>query len=438
MAAAMPTTLLTPEPAMSPADALAALFTPEGRADPYPFYRVLRAHAPVLPVTDDLVLVTGYAELEQALRHPDLEVHDAAYNALHRPEIAHLPSIALFADSMLMGRSPDHERVRRLVAHAFTPRRLTALEASIERTARRLVARLAEALGDGGDADAMAHLAYPLPIHVIADLIGVPEQDREWFRPQVSALGKVMDPLLTPNQLMAADQAAERLLDYFAELVADRRRSPGDDLTSMLLNVRDTDEQRLSERELLTNLALLFVAGFETTAGLLGNALARVLTGGEGMAAVRTAAQAETFVEEVLRHDSPIQVTGRWAVCDTELAGVRLAAGTNAMLLLGAGNRDPGRFPQPDRFLPSRVTGRSLSFGRGAHYCLGAPLARREASVALRVCSELLPGLRAGGEATRGDWLTLRSYAELPLRLTTGSFTQAGRRLVESRRRPEL
>ncbi|MDI2128350.1 cytochrome P450 [Yinghuangia seranimata] len=417
-----------PAAAIDPAAALAALFTPEGRADPYPYYHALRAHAPVLPVADDLVIVTGYAELEQALRHPDLEVHDAAYNALHRPDIARLPSITLFADSMLMGRSPDHERVRRLVAHAFTPRRLAVMETYVERTARDLAARLVEETGEGGTADAMAHLAYPLPIHVIADLIGVPRQDRDWFRPQVAALGKVMDPLLTPEQLSAADRAATRLLDYFAQLVAERRRRPADDLVSALLAVRDHDENRLSERELLTNLALLFVAGFETTAGLLGNSLARLLSCDEGLAAVGTPAEADAYVDEVLRHDSPIQVTGRWAVRDTELAGVPLAAGANAMLLLGAANRDPRRFAEPDVFLPSRTAARPLSFGFGAHYCLGAPLARRETSVALRVWSELLPGLRAGGAATRGDWLTLRGYTELPVRLTEPPPTRGTRR----------
>ncbi|MFD5648737.1 cytochrome P450 [Streptomyces sp. NPDC127039] len=396
--------------------ALDALFTSEGRADPYPHYGVLREHARVLTVTDGLLLVSGHAELEAALRHPQLEVHDAEFNARYRPGIAGLPSISVFADSMLMGRSPGHERVRRLVSGAFTPRRLHTLTDQIRSSAVELAARLERHCVEDGAGDFMAEVAYPLPLRVIGDLLGVPRQDLAWFRPLVSDLAKTMDPQLTPKLLDAADLAAVDLLAYFDQLVAERRRQPRQDMVSALVEVHDSEDGRLSDSELRANLVLMFVAGFETTANLLGNALSLLLDHSDHAAALR--ADPAAYVQEVLRFDSPIQITGRWAVSDLEFAGVQVPEGSNLMLLLGAGNRDPRRFDAPDTFDPGRADNRPLSFGSGPHYCLGAALARMEAQIALPLVLDRLPRLRRAAPAVRGEWLTVRGYASLPVGVT--------------------
>lgn len=405
-----------PEGRPGPESALLALFTPEGRDNPYPHYAALRAHAPVTHIGDGLVVVSGYDELQQSLRDPDLEVHDADFNAQHRPDIAHLPSISLFTDSMLMGRSPGHERVRRLVAQAFTPRSITALTPAIERLAGERIARLAEVCAGGNTADFMNEVAYPLPIHVIGELLGIPRADLGWFRPLVSDLAKVMDPQLTAEVLDAADRAAVELLGYFAALVVERRRRPRQDMVSTLVQARDAGNGRLSDRELHANLVLLFVAGFETTANLLGNSLSVLLEHPEQTDALRADPdRVEQFTQEVLRFDSPIQITGRWAVRDTTVGGTDIPKDSNLVLLLGAGNRDPRRFDDPDVFRPARPDNRPLSFGAGPHYCVGAALARLEAHIALPLLLEHVPRPVRAGEPVRGNWLTVRGYASLPV-----------------------
>ncbi|MFD4529260.1 cytochrome P450 [Streptomyces sp. NPDC058470] len=397
-------------------DTLLALFTPEGREDPYPHYAALHATGPVAPVDGGLVVVSGYEELQQTLREPALEVHDATFNARNRKEIAGLPSITVFADSMLMGRAPGHLRVRRLMAQAFTARQMASLAPTVHRLAADLVERLAGLCADGGSADFMAELAYPLPVRVIGELLGIPSADLGRFPPLVHDLGKVMDPLLTPDALTAADRAADELLAYFADLVAERRRRPQDDLVSALVRVRDADNGRLSDRELHANLILLFVAGFETTANLLGNSVALLLDRPDLQDALRHEPRtAEGYVEEVLRYDSPIQLTGRWAVGDVVIGGTAVPKDSNLLLLLGAGNRDARRYERPGDFDPARPGIKPLSFGGGPHYCLGAPLARLEARTTLPLLLDRIPRLRAAGAAVRGDWITVRGFARLPV-----------------------
>ncbi|MDV9173631.1 cytochrome P450 [Streptomyces sp. W16] len=396
-------------------DTLLALFTPEGREDPSPHYAALHAAGRVAPVDGGLVVVSGYEELQHALRETALEVHDASFNARHRPEIAVLPSVRVFADSMLMGRAPGHLRVRRLMAQAFTPRQVAGLTPAVHRLAEELVERLAGLCADGGSADFMTELAYPLPVRVIGELLGIPPADLGRFPALVHDLGKVMDPLLTPDALTAADRAADELLAYFADLVAERRRFPQDDLISALARARDADNGRLSNRELHANLILLFVAGFETTANLLGNSVALLLDRPRLRDALRVPRTAEGYVEEVLRYDSPIQLTGRWAVDDVVIGGTAIPKDSNLLLLLGAGNRDAARYEDPGKFDAARPDIKPLSFGAGPHYCLGAPLARLEARTALTLLVDRIPGLRAAGPAVRGDWITVRGFAELPV-----------------------
>lgn len=259
--------------------------------------------------------------------------------------------------------------------------------------------------------------AYPLPIRVICALLGVPAADQQWFREQAAALTAVLEPSIALAGGSAADEATLRLERYFTGLVRQRRGQPADDLTTALVQAHDADGAALSTEELLANLILLLVAGFETTTNLLGNGLATLLRYPDLAASLRDAPTlAPAYVEEMLRHDPPVQLTIRW--CRDELlhAGVRVQPYSQVLLLLAAGNRDPDRFAEPDAFNPARRESRPLTFGAGAHYCLGALLARLEAQIAFPLLMALPP--RAAGAPTRRQRVTLRGYATLPVTVT--------------------
>ncbi len=252
------------------------------------------------------------------------------------------------------------------------------------------------------------------PVTVICELIGIPEADREGFRPLARDLVGVFE-LNDIATLPAINAAAEELLAYFTALAARRRADPRDDLLSDLLAVSDSGDGRLTDAELLHNLTLLLVAGFETTTNLLGNGLQVILQDPAAGDAVRDGSvPPSAFVEEVLRFDSPVQLTSRVSY-DTDLRGVPVSGDTEVVTLLGAGNRDPRRFTNPGRFDPTRPDGGPLSFGGGAHYCIGAALARLEGAVAFPRLLRRFPKISAAGEPTRRDTLLLRGFEALPV-----------------------
>lgn len=246
--------------------------------------------------------------------------------------------------------------------------------------------------------------------------------DHEWIRERAEALTAVLEQVMTVAELADADRASSELESYFTDLVEERRREPRDDLTTALVRIHDSDGHDsdgsvLSRGELLSNLVLLLVAGFETTTNLLGNGLVVLLCNPQWADRLRDdASLAERYVSELLRFDSPVQLTARWSREEVEFAGVRLPAYTEILLLLGADNRDGRHFRDPSRFDPYRDPGQPLSFGAGAHYCLGAALARLEAQVAFPLLLRRFPRLALVGEPLRRDRLTLRGYAGLPVR----------------------
>ena len=280
--------------------------------------------------------------------------------------------------------------------------------------ADELIDRMAERGSDGGTVEFMHDFAYLLPVTVICELIGVPEQDREGFRPIARGLAQIFET--SDEQVMPAiDAAATELLAYFTGLAARRRAEPLDDLISALLAVSDSDDGRLTDAELLHNLTLLLVAGFETTTNLLGNGLQVVLQDPAAGAAVRTGAVTPAaFVEEVLRFDSPVQLTSRVGY-DTKVGGVAIAAGDYVATILGAGNRDPRRFAEPDTFRPGRSDGGALSFGGGAHFCIGAALARLEGAIAFPRLLARFPAIAPAGLPARRDTFLLRGFDALPV-----------------------
>lgn len=398
----------------TPAEALGLLIGGPGRQDPYPLYEVVRGQGPVFAAQSHWFVVLGHAEADAVLRDPDFLVEDAARLDTSWPQWRSHSSMRLIASSLLVTNSPDHERLRRLVSGAFTARRVAGLRQAVVRLAGQCVDRLA----GGGPVDFVTEFAFPLPIAVICELLGVPEADRPWFRPRAAALFEALE-FIAADDLGPADRAADELSDYFLELVAARRRTPGDDLTSALVAAHSADPGQLSARELLANLAILLAAGFETTTNLLGNGLYALLTHPEQLAALRAdPGLVGGYVEEMLRYDSPVQLTSRLAVRDCRIGAVEVPAGASVLVLVGAANRDPRRFAHAERFDPGRSGNQPLSFGAGAHYCVGAALARLEAQVAFPELLARFAHLDLAGRPLRRDRLTLRGFASLPV--TTG------------------
>jgi cytochrome P450 len=320
--------------------------------------------------------------------------------------------------SMLVVDPPDHTRYRRLVGRAFTPRATAAAEPMVRQVAETLLDALEPAAARGDPVDLVAAFAAPLPVLVIADLLGVPADRQEDFLRWGGAAAATLDPGLPLRRFLAADRALRTLHAFLTEHFAQARRNPGEDLVSRL--VAASDDDALTERELHAIVLLLLGAGFETTVNLLGNAVVLLDAHRDQRAALLAhPAGWPNAVEEVLRFDSPVQITGRTVRADTELAGVPLRPGSRVTLLLGAANRDPDVFAEPGRFDITRGNAREhLAFSAGIHYCVGAGLARLEAAVALRALTERFPDLRVSGRPVRRNLQTLRGFEHLPVTLS--------------------
>ncbi|MET8339888.1 cytochrome P450 [Streptosporangium canum] len=401
---------------MQPDEAIAAMVAPEGRLNPYPLYEAIRAHGDLVQVREGLIAAVGYAECSRALREPQFRVQDASSYDIVYPEWRSHSSLRGFTNSMLFTNPPDHARMRRLVTGAFTARRVAELRPAVERMTDQLLDRLAEIGADGSPMDLMNEFAFRLPVAVISEMLGVPEGDQVWFRAVAADVMIALEGLTTLSELARADAAVDELSAYLGELIDRRRRTPSDDLVSALVQVRDSDGDRLSQDELMGNLTLLLNAGFDTTTHLLGHGVLQALERPDFRARLCVDPDfTVNYVEETLRFEPPVQATSRWAGADVNLMGTEVPAGTKVLVLMAAGNRDPRRFPQPDRFDPDRPDIQPLSFAGGIHYCVGAPLARMEAQVALPMLLRRFPKLAVAGTPTfRARWLA-RGHNWLPV-----------------------
>ena len=393
---------------------LTVLGTPEGRADPYPLYAQLHELGQAVEIGPGQVMVIGYDANNSVLRDPGFRVSDESSFDQGYPAWRENPVFVQAADWILNLNGPRHSRIRSLMARAFTARRVAGLEPAIARLADGLLDAMADRGSDGGTVEFMHDFAYLLPVTVICELIGIPDADREGFRPLARDLVGVFE-LNDITTLPAINAAAVELLAYFTALAAERRAEPRDDLLSDLLAVSDSDQDRLTDAELLHNLTLLLVAGFETTTNLLGTGLQIVLQDPPAGEAVRDGSvPPAAFVDEVLRFDSPVQLTSRIGH-DTTVGGLAVSGRTEVLVMLAAGNRDPRRFADPGRFDPARADGGPLSFGGGAHFCIGAALARLEGAVAFPRLLRRFPKISAAGEPTRRDTFLLRGFETLPV-----------------------
>jgi cytochrome P450 len=389
------------------ADLLAELATPAGQADPYPVYARLRRLGRALPGPGDALVVTGYAECSALLREPRLRKNPGRLlEASGFTNWRERPALSLMFESMLMINPPEHTRVRGQVARVFTARRVAEM--------RPVVEAIAEDLLDGLDeeVDFVERVAFPFPVTVVGELLGVPAADRPMFRALVDEWAAVLE-ILSPPAVDRADRAAEAIVTYFRALAARRRAEPRDDVFSALVH-GDGDEA-----EAIRTAALILAAGFETTTALLANGLVALLENPDQSDRLRSEPEiARSAVEELLRYDAPVQIVfGRSAVDDFAVGDLALHAGQRIIAVLGGANRDPSAFPDPDRLRLDRDDGIPLSFGAGIHHCLGGALARLEGQVLLPRLLRRFPRLRLAGPGERRPGNTLRGYASLPVAL---------------------
>jgi cytochrome P450 len=386
---------------VSPDDlrALGMLLTSGDVGDPYPGYARWRAERPVARPRERLYVLSRFADCEAVLADP---AFGRATDGDGRPTRGLRPARredgGVAARSMLALNPPDHTRLRRLVSRAFTPARVRELAPRVDALTAELLDSAVK--GNGGRFDLISGLALPLPVAVISELLGIPPADRPRLVAWSDALARSLDPpFLIPEEERGRQRAArEEFTAYLRGLLPSRRRSPGGDLISALIGVHDAGGP-LTEDELIGLCVLLLVAGHETTRSLIGAAVLALLRHPAELAAL--AARPSLIgqaVEEALRYDPPVQMISRFALRSTEIASTTIAAGSFTLLLLGAANRDEALCADAERFSVTRDGQRHLAFGHGIHFCLGAPLARLEAAIALRQLLPRLSRLRIAGE----------------------------------------
>ena len=399
---------------------------PEVLVNPYPHYRALRERAPVhtmeLPGLGVIHVLSRYTDCKAVLsshefgkgenfdRGPSLFADDdAALNALAE-------QLGGRMRPMLMQNPPDHTRIRGLVSRAFTPRRIDALKPRID----AMVAAVLDPLVGGGDVDLLDVLAFPLPVAVIGALVGVPADDYDWFRQRARDGASSLELNADATVIMRAATAMREMSDYFDHLVEVRRGQPEDDLLSALIAAEDAGD-RLTHEELIANVILMFVAGFETTTNLIGNGLVALCANPDELQRLRAdRSLLPGAIDELLRYDSPVQVDGRQALVDAVLLdGTPVAESDSVITLLGAANRDPDRFADPDRLDVGRTDNAPLSFAWGIHHCLGAALARAEGEAVFGALLDRYRDIEVLDDPPQ--WrrsLTLRGLDALHVRLT--------------------
>ncbi|HYO37557.1 MAG TPA: cytochrome P450 [Geodermatophilus sp.] len=401
---------------MTPAAPPIDLSDPAVVADPYPAFAAARALAPVQWHDGlGLWLAFTHAESNAVLRDRrlgriwrDREPAErfADFNLVHR-------------NAILEMEPPEHTRLRRLVSAAFARGHVERLRPWVQELADSLVDGLVERSGGTDGVDVLSGMAEELPVAVIAELLGVPQDDRPLLRPWSNAIVKMYEYGRTAAVEEAAERAAAEFVAYLRGLAAQRRRAPGEDLLTHLVTVRDSDGDRLTEDELVTTCVLLLNAGHEATVNVSGNGLLALLQRPDQLQRLRDdPALLPTAVEELMRFDSPLQLFERTATSDVEVGGVTVREGQKVAALLGAANRDPAVFADPDTLDVGRADIPHISFGAGVHFCIGAPLARVELQASFGALLDRTSDLQLARPARRRPEFVIRGLAELPVVLT--------------------
>jgi cytochrome P450 len=393
-------------------------FDPGFRVNPYPTYRRLLAEDPVHRTPFGMLVLSRYRDCAAILRDPRTS-SDASNSNMYKAFMAGRDPEEVFGAlagmrPFLFMDPPDHTRLRGLVQKAFTPKTVENLRPRIQELVDDLMAPVMER----GSMEVIEDLAYPLPVRVITEMLGVPLEDHDTFKGWSRELAGALDPdFATPDAVaQRRERAASAFVDYFQALIAERRRDPQDDLLTALITAED-EGHKLSEKELLSTLILLLVAGHETTVNLIANGVLTLCRHPDQLERLRRdPSLARTAVEEVLRFDPPVQFTARVALEDIDIDGTTLGKGDQAIVLVAAANRDSEQFDDPDTFDVGRQDNRHLSFGLGAHFCLGAPLARVEGQVALEAVATRLADLALTVDQPEYKTnIVLRGLASLPV-----------------------
>jgi len=377
-------------------------------SDPYAVYRKLRRRSPVhrSRLVNGWVL-SAHTDVDRVLRDHKRFSNDQRNS--NRPQ--GYEAFAEETQSLLRLDPPDHTRLRSLVGQAFTPRAVEQLRPWVE----RIVDELLDGIRDAARFDVIADLAYPLPITVISEMVGVPPEDRDQFKVWSSDVARILEPGTSEEEDRRSLRSRAALNEYFSEIIARRQAEPRDDLISALIAAEDEGD-KLTRDETLATLVLLLVAGNETTRNLIGNGLLALLRHPDQLQRLRrNPKMIESAIEELLRFDSPVQLDARTALEEVEIGGKRVRKGQQVVLLIGAANRDPEVFADPDRLELGRQAQSHISFGRGIHHCLGAPLARMEGQIAFRKLLERFSDIRLDGSPQFRDHVVLRGLRSLPV-----------------------
>ena len=385
---------------------------PEFHSNPYPFYRALREEDPVHQSPLGFWVCTRYDDAVMILRDPRFGREGMAKRMEARLGLTQDTSRAR---DMLFQDPPDHTRLRALVSRAFTPRVVEVMRPHIQEIVDGLLDRV-----DGARAmDVIEDLAYPLPVTVICEMLGVPAADQDIFKSWSTDIARSLDAAILPADSDAIPRGRDArlgLADYFRSLIATRRKDPKPDLLSALIAAEE-EGNKLSEGELVSTCMLLLIAGHETTVNLIGNGLLALLQHPDQLRALRDdPGLIQTGVEELLRFDGPVQRTGRMTTAEVEIGDKRIPRDSVVVSVIGAANRDPKQFADPDRLDVSRRDNRHIAFGFGIHFCLGAPLARLEGQIALGTLLRRMPKLALVSDVP--EWRessTLRGLKSLPV-----------------------
>jgi cytochrome P450 len=388
--------------------------TPEFYANPYPTYRALRENEPVKRMPNGSYFLTRYDDLVAAYKNT--KVFSSDKKKEFRPKYGNSPLYEHHTTSLVFNDPPAHTRVRRLIMGALSPRAIAGMEPDLI----KLVDGLIDALAAKGKVDLIDDFAAAIPIEVIGNLLDVPHDEREPLRDWSLAILGALEPVISPEVFARGNKAVTDFLAYLETLVERRRAKPGNpnqDVLTRLIQGEDNGE-RLSAKELLHNCIFLLNAGHETTTNLIGNGLVALLNHPpEKQRLIDNPDLIKTAVEEMLRFESSNQLGNRMTVEPFELGGVSLAAGTPVTLCIGAANRDPAQFADPERFDIGRTPNRHLAFGTGAHQCAGMALARLEGATAISRFLARFPYYALGGEPVRGGRVRFRGFLSVPCRV---------------------
>ncbi|RJF75356.1 cytochrome P450 [Rhodopseudomonas palustris] len=388
--------------------------TPEFYADPYPTYQALRTHQPVKRLANGGYFLTRYDDLVAVYKNTTLFSSDKQRE--FAPKYGQSLLFEHHTTSLVFNDPPSHTRVRRLIIGALTPRAIAGMEPELI----ALVDRLLEAMAAKSEVDLIEDFAAAIPIEVIGNLLGVPHDERGPLRDWSLAILGALEPVVSPEAFTRGNDAVRDFLAYLETLIARRRASPGDPERDVLTRLiqGDSSGEQLSPKELLHNCIFLLNAGHETTTNLIGNGLVTLDANPiEKQRLIADPGLTRTAVEEVLRYESSNQLGNRITTAEATIGGVTMPANTSLTLCIGAANRDPAQFPDPDRFDAGRTPNRHLAFATGPHQCAGMALARLEGAIALRRFLARFPGYTISGTPARGGRVRFRGYLRVPCRL---------------------